>query len=129
MPEWWEYVIVVLFAETALVALSVTLPQTWLFFRLWRKRSSIAPYTLKTLGWTGAVGLALGWRCLVFWDTLFMEQRYLGTLAQRWLIELFLALFLVVAVNFAAGLYHWTITLRHGKRGTTGIPRRPMQRS
>lgn len=125
MPDDLEVLIVVIFAWTALAALSVTIPQAWLLIRLWRAGDSIAPYTLKTVAWTGTLGVILCWRSALFIDYSFFDQRYFGTIEQRWPIDLTLALAFAVAVNFAAGLYHWTITLGKGRRGTTGPPRQP----
>lgn len=124
MPAVAEYVIVALFVESALAALSVTVPQALLWTRLWRQQSPVAVYTFKTVAWTGSLGVILLWRGLVFLDTLLFNQQYLGRIDDRWAFEMFLALLLVVAINYGAGLYHWTVTFGHGKRGTTGVPRR-----
>jgi hypothetical protein len=125
MPDWAEHVIVVLFAWTAVAALSVTIPQGCLFFHLVQRHSPATPYTLKTILWTGTIGVLLLWRSLVFADTLLFEGRFFGPIQNRWMFELFLALLFVGAVNYAAILYHWTVTFRRGGRGTTGVPREP----
>lgn len=125
MPDDLEVLIVIVFAWTAIAALSVTIPQAWLLVRLWRAGDSIAPYTLKTVAWTGTLGVILLWRSMLFVDYSFFGQHVFGTIEDRWPIDLALALAFAVAVNFAAGLYHWTITLGKGRQGTTGPPRQP----
>lgn len=128
MPGRVELLIVVVFAWTALAALSVALPQAWLLVRLWRAGDAIAPYTLKTVAWTGTLGVILLWRAILFVDYSRFDQRYFGTIDDRWPIDLALALAFAVAVNYAAALYHWTVTLGRGRRGTTGPPKRPNTR-
>ena len=119
MPDDIELLVAFVFAETAFVALSVAVPQAVLLVRLWRAGESIARYTLKTVAWTGTIGLILFWRSLLFVDYTLFEQRYFGTIEERWPVDLTLALLFAVAVNYAATLYHWDITFGHATRGTT----------
>lgn len=125
MPDSVEIAISVVFAWTALVALSVAVPQTVLLVRLVRAGNAIAPYTLKTVAWTGTLGVILLWRSMLFLDYSLFEQRYLGTIDDRWPWDFALAVVFALAVNYAAFLYHWTVTLGRGRRGTTGPPRPP----
>lgn len=128
MPRYMEWMLIVLFIWTGIAALSVAIPQTWLLLRLLREGNPIAPYTLKTVGWTGPLGLLVLWRCAVFVDTFFFDQYYLGPIEQRWGWEFALAVLFALGVNYAAVLYHWTITFGRGRRGTTGILRSPKRR-
>lgn len=109
--------IVIAFGIASIAALTVAIPQTALLVRLLRAGNSIAPYTLKTVAWTGTIGVAFAWRCLVFIDFTYFDQRYLGTIDDRWPIESIMAFGLTAAVIYGAALYHKTVTF--APRGRT----------
>lgn len=110
MPEKVLYSIVVAFAIASIAALTVAAPQAILLVRLWHDGDPIAPYTLKTVAWTGTIGVSFAWRCLVFMDFTYFDQRYFGTIDDRWPIESILAFGLTAAVVYGAVLYHRTVT-------------------
>lgn len=112
MPDDVAVAIVMAFGLAALCALSVAIPQAILLIRLVRNGQGIALWTLKTVLWTGSLGLALGWRFLVWVDFTQFDQRVFGTIDQRWPIEAILATLVAGACIYAAGLYHGTVTLR-----------------
>lgn len=117
MPDDVGVVIVMALGLAALCALSVAIPQAVLLVRLARKGEGIALWTLKTVLWTGSLGLALGWRFLVWVDFTQMDQRVLGTIDQRWPVEATLTMLVAAACIYAAGLYHGTVTF--AKRGAS----------
>lgn len=116
MPEDVEVVIAIALGLASVCALSVAIPQAILLIRLACRGEGIALWTLKTVLWTGSLGLALGYRCLVWIDYTQMGQRYLGPIDQRWPIETTLTMLVAAACIYAAGLYHGTVTF---------APRRP----
>ena len=110
MPDSWAAFIAVAFGIAALCAWSVAVPQAILLLRLVAIGDDIVPFTLKTVLWTSALGIAMGWRCLVFLDWAFFDQRHLGTIGQRWGIEAAMALYIVLSVLYATALYYRTVT-------------------
>lgn len=112
VPDSWAAVIALAFGIAALCAWSVAIPQAVLLARLLAIGDSIVPFTLKTVLWTSSIGIAMGWRCLVFLDWAFFDQRHLGTIGQRWGVEAAMALYIVLAVFYSAALYHRTVTFR-----------------
>ncbi len=110
VPERVLTSIVVAFAVASLAALSVAVPQSILLVRLLMARDPIAPYTLKTVAWTGTIGVAFAWRCIVFIDFTYFDQYYLGTIEDRWPVESIMAFALTAAVIYGAALYHRTVT-------------------
>jgi hypothetical protein len=119
VPDEIAALVILLFAETAIAAFSVAIPQTILLIRLIVERAVIAAYTLKTAGAFGSIGLVLAYRVAVFVDFTYFEQRILGPISARWGLELALSIILSIAINYVAALYHWTVTLGHGTIGTT----------
>lgn len=111
MPDSGAAVIAFAFGVASLCAWSVAVPQAVLLVRLLRIGDDIAVFTLKTVLWTSSLGIAMGWRSLVFLDFAFADQRYLGAIDQRWGIEAGMATYIAVAVVYAAVLYHGTVTL------------------
>lgn len=110
--------VVVLLALAALCALSVAIPQAVLLVRLWRRGDSIAFYTLKTVFWTSAIAVGLGWRCLIWLDGAYYDQRFLGTAVDRWPAEVAISVFVAMSCFYAAGLYHRTVTFGDRQRPT-----------
>lgn len=118
MPEKVLLSIVIAFAIASLAAISVAVPQSILLVRLLAARDAIAPYTLQTVAWTSTIGVSFAWRCAVFVDFTYFDQRYLGTIEDRWPIESIMAFALTAAVIYGAVLYHKTATFGN-RRGTT----------
>jgi len=116
MPEWVSTGITGAFGLAALMALSVAIPQLLLVPRLVWRHDPILPYTISTVLWTSAVGLACFWRFLVFIDLSYFDQEYMGTIDSRWPIEVLLAGYLVGAVGYATVLYHIRVTYPNVKR-------------
>lgn len=114
MPDNVASVVVVMLALAAVCALSVAVPQTVLLVRLFWAGEEIVFWTLKTVLWTGAVAVGLGWRCLIWLDGTYFGQRYLGTPEGRWPYEVAISVLVALACFYAAGLYHSTVTF--GKR-------------
>lgn len=110
MPDDVGAVIVIALGLGAFCALSVAIPQAILLVRLIRNGEGMALWTLKTVLWTGSLGLALGWRFLVWADYTQFDQRVLGTIDQRWPVEATLTMLVAAACIYAAGLYHGTVT-------------------
>jgi presenilin-like A22 family membrane protease len=110
MPDSSAATIALAFGLAALCAWSVAVPQAILLVRLLRIGDDIALYTLKTVLWTSSLGIALGWRSLVFLDWACCDQGHLGNIDQRWGIEAAMALYIALAVFYAAALYHKTVT-------------------
>lgn len=110
VPERVLYSIIVAFAIASVAALTVAIPQSMLLVRLLRSGDEIAPYTLKTVAWTGTIGVAFAWRCIVFVDFTYFDQHYLGTIEDRWPIESAMAFLPTAAVIYGAVLYHRTVT-------------------
>jgi hypothetical protein len=110
MPDSVAAATVAMLALASLCALSVAIPQAVLLVKLWRRNDGIAVYTAKTVLWTSAVAVGIGWRCLIWLDGTYFDQRYLGTAAQRWPAEVGISVFVALACFYAAGLYHLTVT-------------------
>lgn len=110
MPDNIAGAVVLLLALAALCALSVAIPQAILLMRLWRRGDRIIYWTLKTVLWTSAVGAGLGWRCLIWLDGTFFDQRFLGTAMDRWPAEVAISLYVALSCFYAAILYHKTVT-------------------
>lgn len=90
----------------AVAALSIALPQSVLLCRTTLRRDDLWRWRVKTVLLFGGLALA-NLRNLAVWaDYAFFDLRYLGTIEQRWPLDLAVAVILMAACTLAAVL-HW----------------------
>ena len=92
----------------AIAALTIAVPQAILLVRTAVHRDPLWWFRLKTTLLFGSLGVALGRNVAVWADYAFFGQRYLGTIAQRWAMDLVLAAAIMLACVLAAILYAQT---------------------
>lgn len=89
----------------ALAALSIAIPQAIMLIRLRNVRDSLWPFRVMSVLLFGALGVAMTRNVAVWADVAYFDQRYLGPIAVRWPLDLGIALTIMLACLWAAGLY------------------------
>lgn len=95
----------VLWAVATVAALIIAVPQTWLLIRTATHRDGLWWFRLKTSLLFGSLALSMLRNMAVWADYAFFEQRYLGTIAQRWTFDLGVAFLITAACCLAATLF------------------------
>lgn len=90
---------------SALAALFIAAPQAALLVRTAVRRDPLWWFRLKTTLLYGSLGLALARNVAIWADYTFFNQRYLGTIAQRWPADLVLSALVMLACVLAAVLF------------------------
>ena len=117
MPEWASAVVVLFWATSALCSAYVWWPQTVALWRLRRSRDDLNMFRIKDFLLLGAIFLGTFWRCVVWADLTFNDQRIFGTIDYRWPAEMAISAGIAVACAWIAWLYHQT---RYSGRGRSG---------
>lgn len=108
MPPEVEIIMTGLLALSTLCALRVGIPQLALMVRHRATWGKLQPFRLLWVLLMGAFVAGTGYRCLVWADLTFADQRWLGTIDRRWPADLAIAVLVFVACVWAAVLYEVT---------------------
>lgn len=89
----------------AIAALIIAVPQSVLLIRTSVHRDGLWWFRLKSTLLFGSLGLSMVRNLAVWADFTFYDQHYLGTIAQRWSLDLALSALIMLACVLAAVLY------------------------
>lgn len=108
MPAEAEALIAALYTVSAVAVSSIGLPQTISLFRRWRSGDGLHLFRFLWVLLMGALCLGMLYRAAVWVDLAAFDQLWMGPLAQRWPLEVGIALLVTFASLFAAWLYWHT---------------------
>ncbi len=94
-----------IWAVAMAATLSIAVPQAILLVRMRKRRDRLSPFRIMSATLFGSLGVAMARNVAVWTDLAFFDQQYLGPIARRWPLDLVLALLVMAACIYAAGLY------------------------